>query len=336
MVAGIGSCSPIALHFSHASTEEDLKVAALFDATSIKLLHDNLPISNQVNCLLLLNVIVQLHEEGMTITPAPKQQENYVHGETSLKSLLSSSTSIFVGICEESDESRYKDKLKIGSTSMNLLSTMSVTIGNKVDVNIGPETRVKSPSQGSIFYQKNSVEKIKQLMKEKSDYHVEPNLNNIRQAISGFNDPSTYKPYRASWEPLMNNNILLLSTIFTLCDLLHTGYGVSNTAAAKIGSRVLNQMAAAACSTKRKISKSQLEDIIQIDQVNGTNLKKFLQHLESELNEKDEVDILVLGNRHLSSLAAMVNQSLSTANKKIKENVEKRLISQLGERKDIH
>ncbi|KAI9275623.1 hypothetical protein BDA99DRAFT_192414 [Phascolomyces articulosus] len=177
-----------------------------------------------------------------------------------MKSLLPDSSSLFVGVCEEADGSGSKDKLKIGGMGMNILSTMSVIIGSKMTVGMGPETRLTNPGEGSIFYQAKVVQHFKNCMREKKKYVVEPNLNSISQVVSGFNDPSTYKPYSELWKPLVNNDILLPATIFKLCDLPHTDYGASNTLAAKIGSRSMKSLVVASLLEEHTLSKSEVDD----------------------------------------------------------------------------
>lgn len=110
-------------------------------------------------------------------------------------------------------------------------------------------------------------------MKQKNNYVMEPNVNSIRQVVSGFNDPSTYKPFRASWEPLMNNDLLLPATIFKLCDLPHTEYGVSNTSAAKIGSRFMKALAVAYLSGEYSLSRSEeVVDSLRVFHANTTEV----------------------------------------------------------------
>ncbi|KAG1469489.1 hypothetical protein G6F56_003229 [Rhizopus delemar] len=407
LAAGIG-CAPVSLHLSHESTKGELRATDLFDSKSVKLLVDNVPFSNEVNCSLPLDAIVQLHQEKMTIEPTRKQLDNnqnnigvlkeirasclpgifdldnYVQAdeelirllnfdyclapkllhavaqlhtgsivsigdelmlllategyarskgtdaraEASIKSLPPDSLSLFVGVCEEADGSGSKDKLKIGGIGMNILSTMSVIVGNKMTVNIGPETRLTNPGKGTIFYQAKAVQHFKNCMKEKKKYVVEPNSYGIRQVVSGFNDPLTYKPYRASWKSLANNDILLPATIFKFCDLPHTDYGASNSPAAKIGSRFMKLLAVASLLEEHTLSKSESSN-------QWKELNKFVKYLESEFEGKEKVDILSLGKKNIGNFADMINQSLSTANARIKLNVKKKLASELAVRRDV-
>ena len=64
-------------------------------------------------------------------------------------------------------------------------------------------------------------------------------------------------------------------------------------------------------------------------------LNKFVKYLESECENKEELDILSLGKKNIGNLADMINQSLSSANAKIKSNVEKKLTSELALRRDV-
>lgn len=59
-----------------------------------------------------------------------------------------------------------------------------------------------------------------------------------------------------------------------------------------------------------------------------------MKYLESELEFKENVDILSFGKTNLGNLADMINQSLYTANAKIKLNVQKKLTSILTVRQD--
>ncbi|KAI7854846.1 hypothetical protein BDC45DRAFT_440131, partial [Circinella umbellata] len=301
----------------------------------------------------LLHAVAQLHTSSivsigdelillLTAEGYARSKGTDAHAETSMKSLPPDSSSLFVGVCEEADGSRSKDKLKIGSMSMNILSTMSVIIGSKMTINVGPKTRLTNPGKGTIFYQAKEVQHFKNCMKEKKKYVVVPNLNSIRQVVSGFNDPSTYKPYRASWKPLLNNDILLPATIFKLCDLPHTDYGASNTSAAKIGSRFMKSLAVASLLEEHTLSKSEVDDNFQMFYSNTSErsnqwkeLNTFVKYLESEFEDKEELDVLSLGKKNIGNLADMINQSLSTTNAKIKSNVEKKLASELALRRDV-
>lgn len=225
---------------------------------------------------------------------------------------------------------------------MNILSTMSVTIENKMTVNIGPETRLTNPGKSTIFYQAKAVQHFKNCMKEKKKYVVEPNSYGIRQVVSGFNDPLTYKPYRASWKSLANNDILLPETIFKFCDLPHTDYGASNSPAAKIGSRFMKLLAVASLLEEHTLSKSEVDDSFRMFCSNTSDssnqwkeLNKFVKYLESEFEGKEKVDILSLGKKNIGNFADMINQSLSTANARIKLNVKKKLASELAVRRDV-
>ncbi|KAI8370608.1 uncharacterized protein BYT42DRAFT_617146 [Radiomyces spectabilis] len=77
-------------------------------------------------------------------------------------------------------------------------------------------------------------------LKRPLEYDIPPNLNGLRQLVSGFGDPSTYKGFRAFMETVASHETLLPATIFTLCDLpRNDNYGISDVAAPKIGSRFL-------------------------------------------------------------------------------------------------
>jgi hypothetical protein len=196
------------------------------------------------------------------------------HSETSMKSMPISSTSIFVGICEESDGGMIKRKLKIGGRHMNILSTMSARVGLAIDVNIGPETNM-CDGQLAIFYPEGSIKEFKAAMEQSTHYMIPPDVNSLRQLVSGFGDASTYKPYRASMEMIASHETLMPATVFNLCDLPHNeNYGVSDTAAPKIGSRFLNIIAAASLLNKYSISKTQFQEALQFFHANKTHVIK--------------------------------------------------------------
>ncbi|CEP08307.1 hypothetical protein [Parasitella parasitica] len=252
------------------------------------------------------------------------------HAGLSMKSLPQPNT-IFVCICNESDGSPIKSKLKIGGQHMNILSTMSVRVGlfgSPLQINIGPETKM-SDGRASIFYPEENIQRFKASMADMDNFQINHNINHLRQVVAGFGDISTYKEYRCSLD-ILNHETLMPATVFTLCDLPHSKYGVSDTAATKIASRFLNVMSAQLLRGKTSAGHQQLNDVLSIYNAHTKKessqqwkiLNKFVQELNSALqNNNGTVNILDFGKRHASPLTEMINSCLATANAQIKENV---------------
>ncbi|KAI8146891.1 hypothetical protein BJV82DRAFT_508760 [Fennellomyces sp. T-0311] len=296
----------------------------------------------------LLHAVAKLHTGALvysqretalllTCEAYSRSKATDVHSETSMKSFPKDGESIFVGICEESDGGGAKQKLKIGGKHMNVLSTMSVIIGHELLVNIGPETKMADANY-TIFYPEENVKVYKAAMEQATNYTATPDVNAIRQLVSGFGDPSTYKPYRASLEKIGNHETMMPVTVFNLCDLPHNGnYGVSDTAAPKIASRFLNAIATAYLLNKYTVPKEQFKEMLQFFNANKTQksqqwrvLCTFVDALEAELQKSQKIDILSFGRAHVTPLAAMINQVLSAANTQIKVNVAKQLTTVYG------
>lgn len=110
----------------------------------------------------------------MTLTAEAYSRSKLVdiHAESNMKSIptLEGPAKRFsVGVYDEADSGHSKKKLKIGSTTMNILITMSSRISDN-EIFIGPETRIEANNTAvRILYHKTKVKKYLSTVKEQLD-----------------------------------------------------------------------------------------------------------------------------------------------------------------------
>lgn len=223
--------------------------------------------------------------------------------------------------------------MKIGTKHMNILVTMSTGLtSNGLGINIRLERKIyggKANNFNALYIAEN-IERFKEAIAQETEFCPPQDLNALHQLVSGFSDPSTYGLYRALAECLLPvHETLLPSTIFTLCDLPHNGnYGVSRTAATKIGSRFLSAMEASCLKDDFKMSRKRLQASLQMYRRHSFDKKTkqwkivhdFAEKLEGQLKaNEDIIDILQFAEKNVGSLAIIIGQALSIANKKITE-----------------
>ncbi|KAI9475593.1 MAG: hypothetical protein EXX96DRAFT_620088 [Benjaminiella poitrasii] len=166
-----------------------------------------------------------------------------VNAETNFKSLphLTNSTvyhsSLCAGIFEEADGHAIKNKLKIGSKYMNVLSTLSVNLNHDRRVDIGPSTSasIKSiqPSSARIFYRQDCVKEFFEAFNNQSYAFPSVSISSLRQVSTGYNDCSTFAPWRAAIDEI-DYDCLIPTTVFTWCVMPHNEALAIFRAAAKV------------------------------------------------------------------------------------------------------
>lgn len=280
----------------------------------------------------------------LTVEAYSRSKSVDCHSESSMQSLPPAGEKIFIGICEESDGRGIKKKFKIGFKHANLLITMSVSLGiNNLKMNIGPETVISgfNTKDLAIYYSTESIASFEAALQQGRDYCPAFDMNKVRQLISGFNNPATFQPYRATAEcflPCYETH--LPATVFTLCDLPTTeSYGVSNTSAPKIGSRFLSIIAASEWEDDFKISHQSFKTALQLFHAHSANkgtmqwntVREFVTKLKTQLDANNgTINMLECKDLNTASLANVVGQSLSAANKQIVKNVEIHLREKFG------
>ncbi|KAI9007882.1 hypothetical protein CLU79DRAFT_535526 [Phycomyces nitens] len=209
----------------------------------------------------LLQAVAQLHAGCMIVDKEvvvviavevyARAKSIDAHAETNQKS-LPQGTSLYksalaVGLFEEADGYGDKVKLKVGSNTMNILSTLSVPLRGVRVVDCGPSSSVAvemiRPETARIFYRQENTEAFLAAFHDPSHMSPPINLSSLRQLTSGFDDVSTYLPWRAILEQF-NSDLTMPTTVFTLCDVpSNQGYGSSALSTEKIASRFVQALA---------------------------------------------------------------------------------------------
>ncbi|KAI8330103.1 hypothetical protein BC941DRAFT_441520 [Chlamydoabsidia padenii] len=147
-----------------------------------------------------------------------------VHGETNLKTIPQDAHQLMIGIFEEADSHGMKNKLKIGARHMNILSTMSVCLHQNPCIDIGPATSALidtvRPGRARLFLRRDSIESFMVSFEDKSYVFPPCSISSMRQVSTGFDDASSFAPWRAIID-VLESDLTMPATVFTLCDLPH-------------------------------------------------------------------------------------------------------------------
>ncbi|KAI8384658.1 uncharacterized protein BYT42DRAFT_612341 [Radiomyces spectabilis] len=235
--ASIFDCEPIALHLLHDSMPSRHSIYSLMHINDVTNMHANLPFDSP-RISAPLKCTIQLHSEQYKVTTSEASTakvhsdnsylqktlcaiivekevvfvlvaEAYgrsksidIHGETNQKSYPTPSSckyeSLSVGVFEESDGNGMKQKLKIGSKTMNILVTMSAPLRSQNGLDIGPETSASPqairPSTAKIFYRDTEIQRYLDIMRNPGNYDLPTNVVSLRQLVSGLpTNPLTWR-----------------------------------------------------------------------------------------------------------------------------------------------
>ncbi|KAG1121808.1 hypothetical protein G6F42_012069 [Rhizopus arrhizus] len=268
------------------------------------------------------------------------------HSESNQKSLPTPSNCVYgclsVGMHEGSDGNGIKRKLKIGSSTMNILVTMSVLLRSEKTLQVGPETSASisaiNPLTARIFYCDEEVERFLAVMNDPFTFTAPKTVLSLRQLTSGFGDSSTFLTARAAHDEFATD-FRMPATVFSLCNLPHNqGYGASANSTGKLASRFLQSLALSIIFDKPTIDfKSALNAyntayaIKQLQDNDKTKRKSskswdvlstFVEHLENVLKNHQDLSPCAIGTAlDFGSLASITGQSLFSCAQRIKHDV---------------
>ncbi|KAG1143853.1 hypothetical protein G6F37_008619 [Rhizopus arrhizus] len=268
------------------------------------------------------------------------------HSESNQKSLPTPSNCVYgclsVGMHEGSDGNGIKRKLKIGSSTMNILVTMSVLLRSEKTLQVGPETSASisaiNPLTARIFYCDEEVERFLAVMNDPFTFTAPKTVLSLRQLTSGFGDSSTFLTARAAHDEFATD-FRMPATVFSLCNLPHNqGYGASANSTGKLASRFLQSLALSIIFDKPTVDfKSALNAyntayaIKQLQDNDKTKRKSskswdvlstFVEHLENVLKNHQDLSPCAIGTAlDFGSLASITGQSLSSCAQRIEHDV---------------
>ncbi|KAI9483905.1 MAG: hypothetical protein EXX96DRAFT_616860 [Benjaminiella poitrasii] len=221
-----------------------------------------------------------------------------VHGESNMKSIPlpdSQYNGRSVGIHEESDGHPTKMKLKLAYTTICYDKT-------------------KQDNFLAIFEE--------QITERQLTCKCPLSVSSLRQLTSSFKHPSTYATWRATLDG-PDNDFLQPATIFNIADVPNIqGYGISDASMAKKASLVL-QTIAIALMTERPLENKDIEKII------GSREDAVPRALLAQLQSPHDLDPIGIAP-FLLLIVKSAATVLSTANQKIKTNVEAKLQTLFG------
>ncbi|ORX61926.1 hypothetical protein DM01DRAFT_1068896 [Hesseltinella vesiculosa] len=257
-----------------------------------------------------------------------------VHAETNLKTIPSPGSAIdglSLGVYEEADGGPVKKKLKIGSDHMNVLITMSAMIKTN-EVFIGPETPLTDiESEMIIFYDAAKEKKFLEILRGEQElampsYKCPKSVSALRQLSSSFGKASTYSAWRATLNGL-DTDLLQPATVFTIADIPgNQKYGISENCTVKAASSALQAVAIAVMTSRSLESKTIMTAILQsASNSSDASIVALMIHLSTRITT-DPFDLA----RFLSPLAKVTSSALSSANQKIKSNVQIKLLQMFG------
>ncbi|ORY99313.1 hypothetical protein BCR43DRAFT_489075 [Syncephalastrum racemosum] len=272
-----------------------------------------------------------------------------VHGETNLKTIPqpqgSAQYPLTIGVFEEADGHGVKNKLKIGGQHMNILSTMSICLREEQCVDIGPATSVLAdsirPGCARLFFPRDSIRSFMTAFEDKSHVFPITSISSMRQISTGFDDPSSFAPWRAGLA-VLETDLTMPATVFTLCDLPHNqGYGSSASSTEKVASRFIQALCIAHLeSTPPDFTRAfTFFDSVAKTRERGRNPSKewgklaaSVDALKLLIEERRGSSALDLAMFHdFSSFANLASNRLSDCNTRLKENVKMRLSQIYGD-----
>ncbi|ORY95456.1 hypothetical protein BCR43DRAFT_441674, partial [Syncephalastrum racemosum] len=188
---------------------------------------------------------------------------------------------IFVGIMQDADGAKLKNKFILASTTMNLLFPSSVILSKKDDVQIGPDVIIPPSIINSrdvrVFYRRTALEHFRKDLPQKEEVEdhttgagTRPllpsakNVSCVRQFVCGFHHPSTYAFWRAS-VPGFQDPLYIPTTVRTLCDLPYfDGYGVGEKACAILAPRFLQLLAINHHNAEGIVEMARFDELLQM------------------------------------------------------------------------
>lgn len=235
-------------------------------------------------------------------------------------------------------------KLIIGSNTINLLITYSVTLSSKTPtVFVGPQIN-EDPSTFSTeytktFLQNSKIHNFKKVMEHMNQLDESRNtISCLRQLNSHFAHHSTYSPLRAILSDF-NDSRLTPATIFILCDLPdNDGYGSSCTSAPKMGSLLLQKFAIA-INVKRDLKRENVRQFMSLYKVCSITeesdswkpIVEVVAEIESQFSRSETIETMpFIKNHNLTKIADIVGGKLKVANDRISTNVGARLLRLYG------
>jgi hypothetical protein len=308
----------------------------------------------------LLNAVAKLHTGSFIVDKEvvfvivaetySRSKATDIHGESDQKSVPTVSDSRYGSLCagvyNESDGGSLKRKLKIGSTTMNILVTMSVRVSAEASVDIGPETTMTSylvrSKAARIFYRVDEVHQFLETMRDPWSYAIPISamkMSSLRQLTSSFGSPSTFLPWRAAHNEF-STELTVPTTVFTLCSTPHNqGYGASSTSVGKLASRFLQSLATSVLFRKpgtdfgTALEAFETTAAAKALQEKGNSppkswdiLSSFVSSLKAVLDKNNELSPSVLATiLNFSSLSDLASQNIASSNQRIKDDILLRL-----------
>jgi hypothetical protein len=237
---------------------------------------------------------------------------------------------VYFGTVMSADGKKIKSKLEIGTETVNLLCTNSITLGKSQTVFIGPETgMIFEPKEASVYLIKSKVDKLKEVG-DTIEVPL-PSIDSLWQLTSGFHSPTTYTSFRKTLISF-NDPLHKPASIFTLCDLPHNGgYGSNDGAYSRCCSQFFQMLAIPAINTSWSLDRTAFDsfqtkyDLQKGDAKNWNTLDAIMNKMSDFFGETDHINIYKFAKiNNLSDATNGVSSGLSGANSKIKENVKAR------------
>lgn len=196
--------------------------------------HDKPELLGQIAELLVNGIIRSKNHliKILTVEAYSRHASIDIHNESEVwETIIPVEGRLFCGTVPASDGKGLKQKLMIGTNSMNALCTCSVVLGDQPQVAIGPGYISKlRPNDNQLFVAFAAVAKVmKTVALDTNQLHTKILMSQLRQVTTSFHHPSTFSSWRRSFEHFSGIRCSP-ATIFTLCDLpSFKGYGSNST-----------------------------------------------------------------------------------------------------------